>query len=35
MSKIVEDYDLKFYGKAILYFFLSLSAGLSCSRGCI
>ena len=34
MSKI-EDYDLKFYGKASLYFLLSLAAGLFCSRGCI
>jgi hypothetical protein len=34
ISKI-QKYDLKFYGKAILYFFLSLAAGLFCSRGCI
>ena len=34
MSKI-EKYDLKFYGKSTLYFFLSLALGLFCSRGCI
>ena len=34
MGKI-EKYDLKFYGKAVLYFFLSLAFGLLCSRGCI
>jgi len=31
----IEKYDLKFYGKAFLYFFLSLAMGLFCSRGCI
>jgi len=34
MGKI-EKYDLKFYGKATLYFFLSLAVGVFCSRGCI
>jgi len=34
MGKI-EKHDLKFYSKAALYFFLSLAAGLFCSRGCI
>ena len=34
MSK-VEKYNLKFYSKATLYFFLSLATGLFFSRGCI
>ena len=35
MGKLEKKYDLKFYSKAALYFFLSLAAGLFCSRGCI